>query len=78
MDPEPSPPDARRKKHVFSPALELAVVGTDIREDSRRYSVFIVEVLIFKHHLQDEPPLPPNSLKPPPCIHISYIFIYKY
>lgn len=25
-------------------ALDVAVVGTDIREDSRRYSVFIVEV----------------------------------
>ena len=35
-------------KKICSPTLELAVVGTDIREDCRRYTVFIVEVaLVF-------------------------------
>ncbi len=33
-------------KKIGSPTLELAVVGTDIREDCRRYTVFIVEVAL--------------------------------
>jgi hypothetical protein len=35
---------ARRDRRPSFPALQLAVVGTDIREDSCRYSVFIIEV----------------------------------
>ena len=39
----PSPAARRERRHAV-PVLELAIVGTDIREDSCRYSVFIVEV----------------------------------
>lgn len=41
------PGEAKSRKGrspACGPTLELAVVGTDIREDSRRYSVFIVQV----------------------------------
>lgn len=37
-------PAARRDRRPSFPGLELAVVGTDIREDSCRYSVFIITV----------------------------------
>ena len=33
-------------KKIGSPTLELAVVGTDILEDCRRYTVFNVEVAL--------------------------------
>ena len=37
-------PAERRDRRPPFRALELAVVGTDIREDSCRYSVFIIAV----------------------------------
>ena len=38
---------ARAGGRSVAHALDIAVVGTDIREDSRRYSVFIVEVRLL-------------------------------